>query len=355
MTVPPNVSLCIVNYNGADRLAVVFRAIERQSWPFAEVLMVDNASGDASVETARELDAGVRVLRLPGNHGPGAARNAGFAAASHDLIVFQDNDVQLGADTVAHLVAHLDAHPEALAVAPRVLYASAPETIQYDSADCHFLGLMATRHADAPLRESDCGPSETTSIVTACFLINRKIWRGTAPFDESFGFNLEDHDFGVRARLAGHSLWIEPKARVRHGSGTPGLSYRPGRTPSEQRLFHLTLNRWKVVSRCYSLRTLFLLAPALLVFEITQLAWLASQGHLRTWWRALSAFARQRRALCAQRRSIQRERRIRDLELLREAPLPLTRYLREQRLAAIVVPGLDLSLRAYGRLVRRWL
>lgn len=354
MSASPGVSLCIINRNGANRLAAVFRAIERQDWPVAEVLLVDNASEDASIETARALDRNVRIVRLPANRGPGAARNAGFVAATHDLILFQDNDIQLGADTVRHLVSHLASHPESLAVAARVLYASEPETIQYDSADCHFLGLMATRNAEVPLYESDTEPSVTTSIVTSCFLINRKIWRGAALFEESFGFNLEDHDFGVRAGLAGHSLWVEPRACVRHGRGTAGLSYRPGQIPSARRLYYLTLNRWKIVSRCYSFRTLVLLAPGLLVYEGAQLVWLVSQGHFRTWWRAISAFARERRSLCEQRRSIQRERRVGDIAFLRETPLPLTRYVREQRLATIVVPGLDVLLRAYWRLVRRW-
>ncbi len=348
------VSLCIINYNGANHLEHAFRAIEDQAWSLAEVILIDNASDDASLEVARSLCREARIVQLGGNLGPGAARNAGFSAAKHELILFQDNDIRLCTDTIQHLVNHMSAEPQTLAVAPRVVYADDPETVQFDSADCHYLGLMATRNADRSVCGLASTPSETSSIVTACFLINRSLWRGDAPFDESFGFNLEDHDFGVRARLAGYALWVQPQARVRHGSGTPGISYRPGQIPSEQRIFYLTLNRWRVIARCYALRTLAILAPALLAFELMQFAWLATQGHFRAWWRALRAFTGQWHRLRRERRVIQRHRCVGDTEVLREAPLPMTRYARERTLARYFASLADGSLRAYWRLVRRW-
>ena len=354
MTASVGVTLCIINFNGAGHLAPAFAALQAQSWPFGELLLIDNASDDGSPALARRLCPAVRVIELPVNRGPAAARNAGFAAATHDLILFQDNDVRLGVETGARLVAHLAEHPECLAVAPRVVYDSDPTTIQFDSADCHFLGLMATRHADMPVAGTSAAPSPTTSMVSACFLIDRRLWRGGRPFDESLGFNLEDHDFGVRARLAGHSLWVEPAATVRHGSGTAGLSYRPGQTPTEARVFYLTLNRWIIVLRCYAGRTLFLLSPALLALEVMQLIWLASEGRVTVWWRALRSLLARRRLVLAERRAIQRDRRVGDAEILRDGPLPLTGHVRRHPLGRYLASTADFVLRAYWRAVRRW-
>ena len=294
MTAIPAVTLCIINHNGAEHLQRALTAARAQSWPFAEILLLDNASEDDSLARANALCPTIRIIQLPHNLGPGGARNAGFSAASHDLILFQDNDIQLKADTAATLIARVDASPGALLVAPRVLYANNPDTVQFDSADCHFLGLMATRNADTALQELNEDPATTTSLVTACYLINRAQWRGGELFDESLGFNLEDHDFGVRARLTGHTLWVEPKAQVSHGSGTPGLSYRPGSTPSSKRLYYLTLNRWIVIKKCYSLRTFILLSPALALFEMMQFFWLVSQGNAGVWTRACKAYLQRR-------------------------------------------------------------
>jgi GT2 family glycosyltransferase len=361
----PQLTLCIINFNGAEHLRQAFAALAAQDWEFAEILVVDNASNDESESVVRELCPVASFIRLPENLGPGAARNAGFAAARYDLILFQDNDVRLQPGTVQRLVdclvgANGGDGRRALAVAPRVLYADDPATVQFDSADCHFLGLMSTRNADLPLGTPPLPPdcpvaaAETTSLVTACFLLDRRYWHGPAPFDETLGFNLEDHDFGVRARVAGYTLWHEPSATVLHGSGTPGLSYRPGRLPSEQRIFYLVRNRWIVIGKCYALRTLLVLAPALLTYELMQLGWLVRHGHGGTWWRALKDVVGQRRRILAARRMVQGRRVSRDATILRDAPLPVTRHVRD-RAPSRLLPLAERMLRGYWQLARYWI
>ena len=348
----PAVSLCVVNYNGAKHLKRTLGALAAQSWVFDEVILIDNASTDASVRLARELLPGIVVVELDRNLGPGAARNAALVKANNDLILFLDNDVILQDDTAERLVTHLQTQSEALLVAPRVEYDAQPGIIQYDSADCHFLGLMATRNANMPADKAPLDAVETNSLVTACFVIDRRRLRNDVLFDETLGFNLEDHDFGLRCRLSGHHLWALPSARVRHSSGTPGLSYRPGGQSSDQRLFYLTRNRWLIVGKCFSVRTLFRLAPALFVFELAQLVWLLASGRIGIWVRAMrSTFAR-RTELCDQRRMVQSSRLVSDAEVLSDLPLPLTDQSRGSRLSKALLSVTDRTLRGYFRLVR---
>ncbi len=350
-----DITLCIINRNGEQHLPHAFAALREQSWPFAEVLLVDDASTADVAAVVESLWPEARLLRLETNQGPAAARNAGFAAARNDLILFQDNDVRLEPETAAVLVEDLLMNPGTLAVAPRVLYASRPARVHFDSADCHFLGLLATRNAEASMDGAEAVACDTTSIVTACFLVDRARWAGGAPFDETLGFNLEDHDFGVRACVAGHRLRVQPRARVLHGSGTPGLSYRPGRVPGDERQFYLTRNRWIVIAKCYAPRTLFVLAPALLLFEGLQLGWLIYQGRGRLWLRALASLWRARRHVSAARREVQRTRRIPDGRVLRDAPLPMTRHVRETPAVARIAPIAERLFRAYWLAVRRWI
>lgn len=350
----PAVTLCVINFNGARHLQGAFEAIRVQSWSFAEILLIDNASNDDSLDLTRALCPSARIIRLAENRGPGGARNAGLAAATSDLVLFQDNDIRLSPDTATRLVSHVREHPETCVVAPRVVYEVDPEIVQFDSADCHFLGLMYTRNADQPLHALATTPAQTSSMVSACFLFNRSVWRGNSLFDESLFFNLEDHDFGVRLALAGYSLWVQPAAIVRHGSGTPGLSYRPGQTPSEARAFYLTVNRWIVISKCYAIRTLIVLLPALIAYEVMQLVWLTSEGHLAVWWRAVRSLAGRRRYLCAERRIVQRARQVGDGAVLRDVPLPLIRHVRSGRMGRRLAPLTDRAFRGYWRMVRRW-
>ena len=169
MTASPSVTWCVINHNGSEHLRKAFQALKDQSWQFAETLLIDNGSDDESLGVA-SLFPGMKVIRLEENLGPGAARNVGFVAAKHDLILFQDNDIRLGRSTTKQLVDLLLSQPASFAASPRVLYADNPETIQFDGADCHFLGLMATRNADMPARQVDSRQCETSSPRDRLFL-----------------------------------------------------------------------------------------------------------------------------------------------------------------------------------------
>ena len=65
MTQLPNVTLCIINHNGAEHLRAAFGAIRAQSWPFAEILLIDNASDDSSLDVTVALCREARGAHRP--------------------------------------------------------------------------------------------------------------------------------------------------------------------------------------------------------------------------------------------------------------------------------------------------
>lgn len=251
------------------------------------------------------------------------------------------------------LTAALDRVDSALLAAPRVGYAQAPEIIQYESADCHFLGMMMPRHADRHVASVTGTAAHTNSLVTACFLIDR--WRDGPLFDEAFGFNLEDHDFGVRARLLGHELWIEPAACVLHGGGTPGLSYRPGLDPTRSRIFFLVRNHWFVLIKAFSTRTLCLLLPALCLYELAQLVFLGASGMGRPWLAAVASLRREWPSLREKRRAIRSTRRVVDRLIVQQGALPLTDWVQDGTARRRVARLLETMLNGHYRCVRRFL
>ncbi len=347
------VTLCIINYNGSGRLGETLQAALLHFADFAEILLVDNASSDDSVAVATTRCPQLRVVALDRNRGPAGARNAGFAAASCDRILFQDNDVLLQPECARLLAAALDEHARALLVAPRVLYANDPKIVQYDSADCHVLGLMALRNANrAASGLSTSAAMPTTSLVTACFLIDRARWRHGEPFDEDFGFNLEDHDFGVRANVWGYETRVEPRAHVLHGGGTAALSYRPGYEVAAARIFYLIRNRWWVIWKNYSLRTLILLFPVLLLFELFQVVGLARKGWLRQWWLAVRSLAGQLPQLRRKRAAVQASRKVADRLVLLAGPLPFTDAVATGRVERLAIHCMTRVVNGYWCLVR---
>jgi hypothetical protein len=89
------VTVVVTAYRPGEGLLTAVRSIAAQSWPDLEIIVVDDASPpehDAILAAAEDLDPRVRLLRLTGNVGTYAARNAGLAAARGDFVTFQDSD-----------------------------------------------------------------------------------------------------------------------------------------------------------------------------------------------------------------------------------------------------------------------
>ena len=93
------ISIVIPVYNAAPYLKETIRAIEEQTYPYWEVIFVDDASTDGSLqilqeysECAKESKQRIEVLTLTENKGPAVARNAGVKAAKGRYLAFQDAD-----------------------------------------------------------------------------------------------------------------------------------------------------------------------------------------------------------------------------------------------------------------------
>jgi len=346
------VTLCIVNYNGEHYLPRTMEAVRRSALRFDEILLVDDASPDRSVALARECWPDVGVVEQSANAGPGAARNAGYAAARNDLILFLDNDVALTPGCAGRLQAALAERADAAVAMPRVLYADRPEVIQYEGADCHFLGLMALRRQDEPAADAPGATVETQSVVTCAFLVHRGRWGSTPPFDPTFIFNYEDHDFGVRTRMKGLAVLAVPTATVLHGEGTAGLSFRQGRERSPIRIYCLIRNRWRILLQSFQLRTLLVIAPALAAYEVVQLAGVVKKGWLGVWLRSAGWIVTNPGTIVRRRREVQRERRAPDRSFLVGGPLPFAPGLAVGGLERLVRGALDRFVTGYWRLAR---
>jgi glycosyltransferase involved in cell wall biosynthesis len=84
-------SVVIPNYNRETLVGETIQNMLDQSLPPHEVIVVDDGSTDRSVEVIRSFGDRVRVIEQ-GNCGPGAARNAGLAAATGEYVQFMDSD-----------------------------------------------------------------------------------------------------------------------------------------------------------------------------------------------------------------------------------------------------------------------
>ncbi len=351
---PTRPTLCIINYNGARHLARTLPAVHRIRDEFAEVLLIDNASEDNSLALARELFPEMRVVRLERNDGPGRARNVGLSLAESEFVLFIDNDVVPEPGCAALLLRALREHPNAAVAAPRILYAHRPDVVQYDGADNHYLGLMILHHQDLPRAQAQATTRPVDGVVSAAFMVARSRLDGET-FDPNFFIYAEDHDFGLRLRLMGRDILSVPEALCLHGDGAEGLSIRAVGTYTPRRVYLLIRNRWLLLLKNYSGRTLLMLSPALLVFEVGQLLIAAKKGWLREWWAAVRWIVAHRRTILAERRRIQSKRRLPDRAVLCGGVVPFRSELTTTPAERLMRRLLDAVAIGWWRLAAGWI
>jgi GT2 family glycosyltransferase len=306
-------SIVVVNYNGRDLLADCLSAALPQANALgAEIVVVDNASTDASVQLVRERFPSVRVLEAPRNLGFAGGCNAGVRAATNDLVVLLNNDAVPDPGWLEALLAALD--PPDVAVACSVVH-------DRDYAEAYALGtgsLSVLGHPIAGAMRQHDRPFYTTGAALA---LKRHVC-GADPFPAGFFAYYEDVLLAWRLRLQGYQVARALGSHVQHlGSATAS------RMP--ERAFYLReRNKLITLLVCYEGRTLARLLPLYLLDGLVRLledAWAAANGRRAAQkgappfvgkyallLRALGWLLLNADAVGRQRMEIQRERRVSD-------------------------------------------
>jgi len=121
------ISAVIPNRDGADLLRRTLPPLLRELPPDRhEILVVDDASDDDSVEMMGREFRAVRAIALDENIGFGAACNRGFQEASHDLVLLLNSDMEVTPGSIEPLTEHF-AEPDVFAAGPR--YAEPDEPV----------------------------------------------------------------------------------------------------------------------------------------------------------------------------------------------------------------------------------
>ena len=119
-----NVSVIIPTRNRLAFLQEAVASVESQSYPNWELIVVDDASDDGTLDSLRTLsDPRVRVIRMEQPGERSAARNRGLREAVAEWVLFLDDDDRLKPHALARLVATMAEHPRAIAtVGARVVF-----------------------------------------------------------------------------------------------------------------------------------------------------------------------------------------------------------------------------------------
>lgn len=223
----PRASIIIVNWNGVRHLPTCLDALQRQTFRDFETILVDNGSGDGSVELLQQSYQWVKVIELEGNSGFSGGNNEGLKHASGEYIVVLNNDTEAEPSWLAELVTAADANPAAGQVGCRICSMENHDLI--DSLGHGVCPDGMSRGRYRLQRWSDVRgsfrPVDEMFFGTACVSLYRRAALDQVGFfdDDMFAF-AEDTDLGLRLRWGGWKAVIATEAVVYHKySGTGGV------------------------------------------------------------------------------------------------------------------------------------
>lgn len=231
----PFVSIIIPTYNGQALLAVCLPSLRGQSYPADsfEVIVVDDASGDGTVEWLAAEFPWVQVVRLAQNSGFIAACNAGVAAARGEVLVLLNNDTEAEPGWLAALVAALMDHPQAGSAASKMLLFDRRDTLHTAGDTMGKNGIPRNRG----VWEQDTGQYDQQRWVFGpcggAAAYRREAWQQAGGFDPALWMYLEDVDLAWRLQRLGWRAIYAPEARIYHQLSATGggalASYYTGR------------------------------------------------------------------------------------------------------------------------------
>ncbi len=219
-------SIVIVTWNNASVIGDCLRSLASAVRDGATVVVVDNASTDATAEIVAGVP-GVRLVRNATNLGLAAANNVGIAETASPFVLVSNPDVVYGADTVGALRRTMDERPRAGFVFARLHHADG--SLQTTVGDLPrlseaLLGRQVVR------RRRGCtgfwwdGFAHDRAVrvghgLEACYLVRRTTIDDIGPQDERFWLDWEGVDWCARGADVGWESWLAPDAQATHLGG----------------------------------------------------------------------------------------------------------------------------------------
>lgn len=221
-------TVVIPNWNGLRWLEGCLESLRDQDYRDFEVILVDDASTDRSVEYVQEHYPEVHVIRRTEQGGFARTVNEGIRAASGEYVVLLNTDTLPDPSWLGELVRTMDRMPPGVgSLASSMRQMDAPELFDSAGDILTWYGQALKRGNDKQVSGSDCS-GEILAACAGAALYRRDFLRATGGFDEEFTSYLEDIDLGLRGRLLGYSSRFAQAAVVLHkghGSALPNRTY----------------------------------------------------------------------------------------------------------------------------------
>lgn len=248
----PLVSVVIVNFNGRHFLKRCLNTLMDTIYPEYEIIIVDNASTDGSLEDI-ELTFGenprIKIVKNTKNLGHAEGCNIGARMTNSQYIVFLDSDIEFETKSwLSELVNAMENNSKIGLAQAKIVLAEDKRCLDYV---CFAIDALGTWAATYGSKEENINKNfEIFAASSGCCIIRRDVFDQVGGFDADYFIYDDDTDISLRTRLLGYKVMFIPSAVVLHRGGIL-------RGVSGMMLYHSSKNRLITVIKNYELRNIW--------------------------------------------------------------------------------------------------
>lgn len=252
-----DVSIIIVNYNTKDLTQQTIQSVIDTTHKIKyEIILVDNASSDGSVEAVRENYSNVKIIVNDDNLGFSKANNIGMKESSGKYILLLNSDTKVLEECIDKCVDYIERHKEIGALGCKINLANGeldhackrgfptPEASVYYmlKLDKIFPKVKKFgRYRMSYLPDDEIG--EVDSLTGAFMLGRRDVIDKIGGLDEEFFMYGEDLDWCYRIKEAGYKIMYYPEAKIIHYKGQSSKKKRKKTIYEFHRAMYLFYNK----------------------------------------------------------------------------------------------------------------
>jgi len=276
----PRVAVIVLNWNGKALTLDCVRSLLEVRTPNVEIVVVDNASTDGSVEAVREA-FGDRITLIVNDDNLGFAEgnNQGIRHALErgaEFVLLLNNDTVVDPDLIDCMLRPFDANARVGVTGPKIYYYTPRDQIWSAGGEV-YLWRGISRHIG--IREKDRGQFDAqrdVDYVTGCALMaSREVFESAGLLDPAYVAYYEDVDFCMRARRAGFRIVYVPDGMVWHK-----ISSSTGGQMSRRKIVRKSKSTWRFFRR-YARPWQWLTIPFFFAADVIRIIVLVVTGRIR--------------------------------------------------------------------------